>query len=61
MATLRAANETLLQERSAFVIDETPSADNTMGEGEDEADHDVEGLDALIAGDAEPSLTSPTA
>lgn len=61
VATLRAANETLLQERSAFVIDETPSADNTMGEGEDEADHDVEGLDALIAGDAEPSLTSPTA
>lgn len=60
MATLRAANETLLQDRSAFVIDETPSADNTMGEAEDEADHDVEGLDALIAGDAEHSLT-PTA
>lgn len=60
VATLRAANETLLQDRSAFVIDETPSADNTMGEVEDEADHDVEGLDALIAGDAEHSLT-PTA
>ena len=42
-----------MQERDTFVIDEMPaSADNTMIEMDDDVDHDVEGLDALIAGEA---------
>ena len=52
VASLRAANEALVKERDTFVIDEMPaSADNTMIEMDDDVDHDVEGLDALIAGD----------
>lgn len=60
VASLRAANEALMQERNAFVIDETHSADNTMAEADEDAGRDVEGLDALIAGDGEAlSETNP--